>query len=236
MARTPASSRRAAPTKVGKPFPWGTVVGSLVLGALLLGIVAYAALNQGSGIPELVRDPDNAIEGVALAPEEELTRNHVAGAVDYERMPPRGGDHNIVPQSCAIYDAPIAPEHAVHSLEHGAVWVTYNDDVSDGDVEELAGRIEGEPYGLMSPLPEQESPIVLTAWGRSLELDDAGDDRIGDFITAYASGTQTPERGAACLGNTSTGAVQELAPPPPLPSGAPVEPSAPAVSPSPATQ
>jgi hypothetical protein len=131
----------------------------------------------------------------------------------------------------------------VHSLEHGAVWVTYNDDVSDGDVEELAGLIEGEPYGLMSPLPEQESPIVLTAWGRSLELDDAGDDRIGDFITAYASGTQTPERGAACLGNTSTGAVQELAPPPPLPSGAPVEPSAPAVepsapavSPSPATQ
>jgi hypothetical protein len=218
---------------VGKPFPWGTVVGSLVLGALLLGIVAYAALNQGSGIPELVRDPDNAIEGVELATDDaELARNHVAGAVTYEQLPPRGGDHNIVPQTCAIYDEPIAPEHAVHSLEHGAVWLTYNDDVSDGDVEELAELIETEPYGLMSPLPEQESPIVLTAWGRSLQLDDAGDDRIGDFITAYASGPQTPERGAACLGNTSTGPVQQLAPEAPLPSGAMVDPSGAPVAPS----
>jgi hypothetical protein len=189
MARTPASSRRAAPTKVGKPFPWGTVVGSLVLGALLLGIVGYAALNQGSGIPELVRDPDNAIEGLSVAAEDELTRNHVAGAVDYDELPPRGGDHNIVPQTCAIYDAPDrARSTPCTRWSTAPCGLTYNDDVSEADVEELAGLIEGEPYGLMSPLPEQESPIVLTAWGRTLELDDAGDDRIADFIQAYASG------------------------------------------------
>ena len=233
MARTPASSRRAAPTKVGKPFPWGTVVGSLVLGALLIGIVAYAALNQGSGIPELVRDPDNAIEGIEVAPDSELTNTHVAGAVEYENVPARGGDHNIAPQTCAIYDEPIAPEHAVHSLEHGAVWVTYTEDVAEADVERLAEVIEREPYGLMSPLPEQESPIVLTAWGRTLELTEADDDRIADFIQAYASGPQTPEPGAACLGNTATGPVQAAAPPAPAPSGPAVDPSAPPVAPAP---
>ena len=236
MARTPASSRRAAPTKVSKPFPWGTVLGSVVLGALLVGLIAYAALNQGSGIDALVRDPDNAIEGLEKAPEEELTRNHVPGPVDYPQLPPRGGDHNIAPQTCAIYDEAIAPEHAVHSLEHGAVWLTYNDDVSEADVEDLAEQIEGEPYGLMSPLPEQESPIVLTAWGRTLELDAADDDRIGDFIRAYANGPQTLEPGAACLGNTSTGPVQGAPPAPAQPSGAPADPSAPAVTPTPATQ
>ena len=243
MARTPASSRRAAPTKVSKPFPWGTVVGSLVLGGLLVALLAYAALNQGSGVDALVREPDKAIEGLELAPEDELTRGHVPGAVEYANVPARGGDHNIVPQTCAIYDEPIAPEHAVHSLEHGAVWLTYNDDVSKGDIEELAERIEAEPYGLMSPLPEQTDPIVLSAWGRTLELTKADDDRIGDFIKAFASGPQTPERGAACLGTTSTGPVQTLAPGEPLPSGAmvdptaaPVAPSGPATEPSPASQ
>ena len=241
MARTPASSRRAAPTKVSKPFPWGTVVGSLVLGGLLVALLAYAALNQGSGVDALVRDPDSAIEGLELAPEDELTRGHVPGAVEYEHVPPRGGDHNIVPQTCAIYEAPIAPEHAVHSLEHGAVWITYNDDVSEADIKDLAQRIEAEPYGLMSPLPEQESPIVLSAWGRTLKVDKADDDRIGDFIKAFASGPQTPERGAACLGTTSTGPVQELAPGEPLPSGAMVDPTAapvtpPAPEPTPASQ
>jgi len=213
-----------------------------VLGALLIGLIAYAALNQGSGIPELVRDPDSAIEGLELAPEDELTRNHVPGAVDYDHVPARGGDHNIAPQTCAVYDAPIAPEHAVHSLEHGAVWLTYNDDVADEDVKELADRIEAEPYGLMSPLPEQESPIVLTAWGRTLEVEQADDDRIGDFIRGFANGPQTLEPGAACLGNTSTGPVQGAAPAPSgarppsaVPSAPATEPSAPAAVPSPAS-
>jgi hypothetical protein len=219
-----------------------------VLGVLLVGVVAYAALNQGSGVDALVRDPDSAIEGLELAPEDELTRNHVAGAVDYGHVPARGGDHNLLPQTCAIYDAPIAPEHAVHSLEHGAVWLTYNDDVSKADVEKLADQIDGEPYGLMSPLPEQDSPIVLTAWGRTLKLEKADDDRIADFVKAYASGPQTLEPGAACLGNRTTGPLQELEPGAPLPSGAmppsaapgapsgpATEPSAPAVVPSPAS-
>lgn len=228
MARkNPPTSRRAAPTKVSKPFPWGTVLGSVVLAALLVGIVGYAFANQGEGVRDLVRNPDAAIEGVQVADTEDLARGHVAGAVDYETVPPNGGDHNSVPQSCAVYDEPIPAEHAVHSLEHGAVWITYNDDLPDDQVEELAGKVEGDPYGLMSPVPDQDSPIVLTAWGRTLELDSASDSRIDDFIEGYASGPQTPERGAACIGNTSTG---ELAPAPVAPapdaSAAPVDPSA----------
>jgi hypothetical protein len=208
MARTPANPRRAAPTKVSKPFPWGTVVGSVVLASALVGLIAYAAMNQGSGVRDLVRNPDAAIDGVVVA-EGELERSHVAGPVDYPQTPPNSGNHNQTPQQCDVYPSPIAPEHAIHSLEHGAVWITYNDDVPADQVEELASKVEGDPYGLMSPLPEQSSPINLSAWGRRLSVDSADDPRIDDFIEGYRSGPQTPERGAACIGVTTTGPVQD---------------------------
>jgi hypothetical protein len=194
--------------KVTQPKPWGVIAGSAVLGVALVALLVYAVLNQGGGRDPIVTDPDNAIEGVVLADEEALSRDHVAGTVDYEQLPPPGGDHNGVPQSCDVYTEPIAPEHAVHSLEHGAVWVTYDDSVSEDDVETLADQVRGNPYRLMSPLPEQESPIVLTAWGRTLEVERADDERVGQFLRGYTNGEQTPEKGAACVGVTTTGPLQ----------------------------
>jgi hypothetical protein len=209
---------------VSKPFPWATALGSLVLGAALIGLIVYAAYNQGSGVRDIVRNPDGAIKGVAVA-EGELKRGHVTGAVKYDQTPPNSGDHNGTPQQCAVYTAPIPNEHAVHSLEHGAVWITYNDKVPADQVAKLAAKVEGDPYGLMSPVPEQKSPINLSAWGRRLSVDSADDDRIDDFIEGYSSGPQTPERGAACIGNTTTGALA-AAPVQTVPSGQPSAPSA----------
>ena len=226
MPKTPppsarGGSRRSAPTKVSKPFPWGTVLGSGVLALVLIGVVAYAALNQGSGRNQVVVDPDRAIAGVSVA-SGKLGRGHVQGAVKYDQMPPNAGDHNALPQQCAVYDEEIAPEHALHSLEHGAVWVTYADGVSDADVKALASKVEGDPYRLMSPVAAQSSPIVLSAWGRSLSVDRADDERVDDFLLGYTRGPQAPERGAACVGNTTTGPVQAAAVPDGavLPSGA----------------
>lgn len=227
MARTPATPRRAAPTKVSKPFPWGTVIGSVVLGAALVGLIVYAAFNQGSGVRDLVRNPDGAIKGVAVA-EGELERDHVAGPVKYAQTPPNSGAHNGTPQQCDVYTEPIAPEHAIHSLEHGAVWITYNDDVPADQVEKLAAKVEGDPYGLMSPVPEQKSPINLSAWGRRLSVDSADDARIDDFIEGYRSGPQTPERGAACIGTTATGPVSATDEQPSSEVEVPVNPASPA--------
>ena len=222
-SRRGGSTRRSAPVKVQQPKPWGVLAGSVALGVALVALLVDAVMNQGGGVSDLVRDPDSAIEGVALADEEALSRNHVPGAVDYETLPPPGGDHNGVPQTCDVYTEAIAPEHAVHSLEHGAVWVTYNDSASEDDVAALEDEVQGDPYRLMSPLPEQDSPIVLTAWGRTLEVDSADDERVDQFLRAYTNGPQTPERGAACVGVTTTGPLQ----------GAPTDtPTMPAASPS----
>jgi hypothetical protein len=88
---------------------------------------------------------------------------------------------------------------------HGAVWITYQPDLPEDQVKELADTVEGNPYGLLSPVPDQSSPIMLTAWGRQLPVDKADDKRVEQFVETYVSGPQTPERGAACLGSTATG-------------------------------
>lgn len=236
MPKTPpptrrgGSSRRSAPTKVSKPFPWGVVLGSVVLGAALVGLLVYAALNQGGGRNPLITDPDNNIEGVVVAAEGDLGKSHVEGTVDYPSVPPPAGDHNGTPQACQVYTEAIAPERALHSMEHGAVWVTYNDSAGEDDIEALTREVQGDPYRMLSPLPEQESPITLTAWGRTLNVDSADDERVGQFLEAYTSGPQSPERGAACSGVTTTGPLEAA------PAGTPAPPALPSAAPSPAGQ
>jgi hypothetical protein len=92
----------------------------------------------------------------------------------------------------------------VHSLEHGAVWVTYNDKATDADVKALAAKVRKTPYTLMSPLKKQSSPITLTAWGHQVSVNKQSDPRVAEFLDKYVQGKQTPEPGAACTGGKSS--------------------------------
>jgi hypothetical protein len=96
----------------------------------------------------------------------------------------------------------VRDENAVHSLEHGAVWITYNADATNADVKSLATRVQGQPYTMMSPYPDQPGTIELTAWGLQLTVANAEDPRIDEFLQAYRQGPQTPEPGAPCEGGT----------------------------------
>ncbi|MFI1334105.1 DUF3105 domain-containing protein [Streptomyces sp. NPDC020845] len=131
-----------------------------------------------------------------------LGRTHVDGKVDYPMSPPVGGNHNQVWQNCNgdVYDKPIANENAVHSLEHGSVWVTYTDKAAAKDITALEKRVKATPYSLMSPYQNQDGPILLNAWGTQLKVDSADDPRVAKFFEEYVQGKQTPEKGAACTG------------------------------------
>ncbi|MCU1673179.1 MAG: hypothetical protein JWN77_1292 [Frankiales bacterium] len=205
--------RRTPPPPVKKPFPWGVVAVSTVLGLLLVGILVYAVTNQGAGFKSALKTADESVDGVKIY--DGLARKHVPSAVtSYKQAPPVGGEHNDVPQTCQVYTAPIANEHAVHSLEHGAVWITYKPDLPAADIAKLRTLAEGDQYRMLSPFPGQSQKIGLQAWGRQLFVDSPDDKRVTAFLKAYTSGPQAPEQGAACSGTTQTGPLAAQAPAP----------------------
>lgn len=133
-----------------------------------------------------------------------LQRNHVPGTVAYDQIPPVGGDHAPIWATCGVYSTTVAPELAVHSMEHGTVWVVYDADrvVSDqlGQLERLVqASYQGlERYVLLSPYEGLPAPVVATAWGRQLLINDVGDERLRSFILDLAGSSDAPEPGLPC--------------------------------------
>jgi hypothetical protein len=172
-------------------------------------------------------DPTDDIEGVTK--EYYPAAYHVlpTARVRYEFSPPFGGRHDGVWASCTgvVYPEAIRTENAVHSLEHGAVWITYNPDEVDTDaVALLAERVDGVDYTLMSPYPGLDHAVSVQSWGHQLKVDRADDPRIDQFIAATRQNVETgvysedpdasgfPEPGATCA--TIPGAFDPLDPPP----------------------
>ncbi|MFF0183995.1 DUF3105 domain-containing protein [Streptomyces sp. NPDC005244] len=134
-----------------------------------------------------------------------LARNHVTKTVSYPMEPPVGGDHNQVWMNCNgdVYTKAVNNMNAVHSLEHGAVWVTYNSKASADDVKTLAAKVKKTPYTLMSPVDDQKDPIMLSAWGKQRTVTGASDKNVDAFFSEFVQGKQTPEPGAACTNGLS---------------------------------
>ncbi|MFE4216780.1 DUF3105 domain-containing protein [Streptomyces sp. NPDC056844] len=131
-----------------------------------------------------------------------LTRDHVTTEVTYPMEPPVGGNHNPAWLNCdgVVYEKAVPNVNAVHALEHGSVWVTYNRKASGDDVGKLAARVKSTPYSLMSPYEGQAGAIMLSAWGKQVTVDGADDPRVARFFAKYVQGAQTPEPGAPCTG------------------------------------
>jgi hypothetical protein len=114
-------------------------------------------------------------------------------------LPPMGGPHYSAWQNCGIYETVIDPGYAVHSMEHGALWITYHPELPQEQIAALQDRVRGQAYLLLSPYPEQSSPIALTVWDGQLVVEAADDERIDQFIRRYRN-ARGPEQGASCSG------------------------------------
>lgn len=133
---------------------------------------------------------------------------HVTEPVTYDVVPPIGGPHYAEWQNCGIYDQPVENENAVHSLEHGAVWITYRPDLPADQVARLRDLVRGRSYALLSPYPSLPAPVVASAWGLQLRVESASDERLSRFLVKYMQGPQTPEPGAVCYAGVGTPIAQ----------------------------
>ncbi len=168
---------------------WGPI------GVVVLALIALVLFR--------IFEPDvEGIEQVAVP----APANQHDNAFQYEQteLPPTGGTHATSWLNCGIYDAEVPPENAVHSMEHGAVWITYDpEQVSASDVETLKDMVRDKGDTILSQYPDQGSPIVLTTWDIQLQVESAADERVEDFINQYR-GARGPEAGASCSGGVGT--------------------------------
>ncbi|WP_286968246.1 MULTISPECIES: DUF3105 domain-containing protein [Arsenicicoccus] len=172
---------------------------SALVAVVLIAVTTIVLVGEQRRQADVAEAAAGDISGVQTFTD--LSATHVQEPVQYEQTPPVGGDHAGAWANCGTYTEPIPSELAVHSLEHGAVWITYGPDLPGEQVQRLTDLAESNAYVLLSPfegLPEQ--PVVASAWGTQLALESADDVRLEQFVVKYQQGPQTPEPGAPCTG------------------------------------
>jgi hypothetical protein len=147
-------------------------------------------------------DSDGALEGLQTF--EIPPPKHTDDPVTYAQTPPVGGNHFPGWLNCGAYAEPQPNEQAVHSMEHGAVWVTYDPALPDADVTALRALTANQSHLLVTPYPGLASKVVASAWGVQVSLDGVADPRLKTFIETYQNGPQTLEPGAPCSGALGT--------------------------------
>ncbi len=183
------------------------------LAALLLtALVVFSACSSDSSDDEVAMPTEapgfTTVEPLGGEPDGTQTftgleQTHVDTPVDYPQNPPVGGPHNPVWQTCAFYDKPIMKERGVHSMEHGAVWITFSSDLPSAQVEMLKALQAGGKEVLVTPYEGLPTPIVASAWGKQLQLQTADDPRLAQFVRYFDDGPQTPETNTPCSDGTS---------------------------------
>ncbi len=183
----------------------------LHLGAIGIGVLIVAA---AIAVPLSLRSKNTATPSIAgVVTYSGLKQTHTDAKVSYPQTPPVGGPHNPQWLTCGVYTTPVPNENAVHDLEHGAVWITYQPNLPADQVgaltefEQRQAVVRGSRFVTVSPYPNLPSPVIVSAWGAQLKLTTASDPRLTAFVEQYRLGKRTPEPGATCTGGVGTPAA-----------------------------
>ncbi|HJM88417.1 MAG TPA: DUF3105 domain-containing protein [Dehalococcoidia bacterium] len=187
----------------------GGVTGAL---ALLVYLVIANPLSSASSDPL-------AGDSVELPAGSEATR-HTTNAGDLvgePGEPPSGGPHFGGPECVppdygtfcgplpyGVYDHQVLDGNAIHSLEHGIIWISYDPELIAGEslqsLEDLANDFSRDV--ILSPREQNALPIYAVSWGRILRIDGTDGveiDELRDFITTNRN--RSPEPGIRGAGH-----------------------------------
>lgn len=169
---------------------------------VLLGVIGYQYYRLQQ--PSRGEDPGNDIPALAAVKTfDYVGGDHTTDPITYAQTPPAGGRHDPEWEDCGPYTAQVRNENAVHSLEHGTVWVTYRPGLSAAGVAKLEsalGTVTSRKT-ILSPYDGLPSPVVVTVWNAQLALKGPNDPRLMVFLGFYGDGHTAPEASSAsCAG------------------------------------
>jgi hypothetical protein len=176
--------------------------GFLTIGAIVGAIVIVAAIfissrpgSNGTTSRNVSTDP---LMGTAMPVKDEKTdRLHVSDPAQLQipdGEPPTRGPHFVVPQSVGVYDQAVPDGNALHALEHGIVWISYNPSLVDKDTISKLDDL-GDKYSvdtIVSPRSANKNAIDIVSWGQILKLDSFDKTQLEDFIKTNRNRSPEP--------------------------------------------
>jgi hypothetical protein len=200
-----SKGRTRPPTQVvtQQRKPWGLIAAAVAVVVFGAVVITYAAVQVNKANEDKVTSPDQiqGIQSFSYA----AGQQHVQTPVTYTESPPVGGPHDPYWADCTgtVYTVDIRHENAVHSLEHGAVWITYDPGkVDQAGIDKLAALVDGKPGRLLSPYAGLDSAVSVQSWNHQLKVSSASDKRIAQFADLMTFNSEVanhyPEIGASC--------------------------------------
>lgn len=155
---------------------------------------------DGGPCPAVEQPAPVALElGVVVESDSDGT-DHVLCDVEYSTSPPTSGSHLPVWQACGFYTEPIRTETAVHSMEHGAIWISYDPGLPVNEIDAIAALVSSNDHYLAAPYPGLKNPIVLSAWQRQVAVERISDSVVTEFAEVQLGRVSetAPEAGVTC--------------------------------------
>ena len=190
----------------------GLLSGVTVLVVLVVAIWFFF-LSGGSGVEGVDAEPtgleDDPLENRGaeewisqVETFEDQGRQHRSGSIDYERVPPLSGPHSSNWVDAGFYTETPRLEELVHSLEHGAVVIYYDEaalnDEAEASLRAWANNKDGSWQSVVvapNPNDDPRGDYVLTAWTHRLTLDSYDAEAVYAFASEYLGrGPENPVR------------------------------------------
>ncbi len=180
----------------------------LAIGGSIVGLLAVAGVVTAVIVTSVVPPAPQPVDERLVSGDydervqrfEGLEGTHTESRVNYDQTPPAGGPHHPGWLNCGVYSQEQVDEHAVHSLEHGAVWITYDPAfATDADIDALVA-LAPETYTIVSPYPGIGEAMAISAWGAQLRFTDVDDPAVLDFLDEFWRSPSSPEPNAPCSG------------------------------------
>ena len=200
MSRRARRSDRAAAERRARRRSFLAVV-AVGVGVLVVAAVAFVILGGGRKLDkEAAAVANYPYAALQMFPPDPGGRRHFPQSEtydDYNSNPPTSGPHTAA-VAPGVDDVPVPKESAVHNMEHGQVVVWYNcsageqpldEPVCAGLRQELATIVtEANDSGkkvLMTPYPDMDNRIALTAWQFLDVFDEFDAQRVRTFVDTF---------------------------------------------------